>query len=104
MTDRVEAAAMASAKDEDASNWHDEPEHYRNGWYTRMAPGIAAADAHDRANGIHRIALDDATVERAAKFLPHDQYCGGIYPCDCWQARMNTARAMLAAAVKEEQA
>jgi hypothetical protein len=25
---------------------------------------IKAADAHDRANGIHRIALSDATVER----------------------------------------
>jgi len=61
-----------------------------------------ALDAHDRANGIHRITIDDATVERAAKFLPHDQYCGGIYPCDCWQARIDTVRAVLAAAVKEE--
>lgn len=39
----VEAAAMAAAKDEDASNWHDESEYYRNGWRNRMQVGLTAA-------------------------------------------------------------
>ncbi|MDQ0100466.1 hypothetical protein J2T10_000085 [Paenarthrobacter nicotinovorans] len=39
----VEAAAKAAAKDEDASNWHDESEHYRNGWRNRMQVGMTAA-------------------------------------------------------------
>jgi len=39
----VEAAAKAAAKDEDASNWHDESEYYRNGWRNRMQVGLEAA-------------------------------------------------------------
>lgn len=49
-----------------------------------------------------RIVLDDATVERAAKVLPHDQRCSGLYPCGCWDDRVDTARAVLSAAVQEE--
>lgn len=51
----VEAAAKAAAKDEDASNWHDESEYYRNGWRNRMQVGIEAAAAFIRAQ-----ALEDA--------------------------------------------
>lgn len=39
----VEVAAMASAKDEDASTWHDEPDYYRTGWCNRMEVGLEAA-------------------------------------------------------------
>jgi hypothetical protein len=39
----VEAAAKAAAKDEDASNWVDENEYYRNGWRNRMQVGLEAA-------------------------------------------------------------
>lgn len=39
----VEAAARAAAKDEDASNWVDENEYYRNGWRNRMQVGLEAA-------------------------------------------------------------
>jgi len=69
---------------------------------------LDAADAHDRANGIHRIALDDATVERAARALLN---ISRPSRCDWdewtedghkrWKAE---AREILAAAVKEEQA
>jgi nucleotidyltransferase/DNA polymerase involved in DNA repair len=30
---------------------------------------LAAADAHDAANNVHRVSLDDATVERVARAL-----------------------------------
>jgi acyl-CoA reductase-like NAD-dependent aldehyde dehydrogenase len=39
----VEAAARAAAKDEDASNWDDEPQYYRNGWLNRMQTALEAA-------------------------------------------------------------
>lgn len=42
----VEAAARAAAKDEDASNWDDEHEHYRNGWLNRMQVALEAAAPH----------------------------------------------------------
>ena len=42
----VEAAARAAAKDEDASNWDDESEYYRNGWRNRMQVGLEAAAAY----------------------------------------------------------
>jgi hypothetical protein len=58
--DRIEAAAMAAAKDEDASNWHDEHEYYRAGWCNRMAPGIAAADA---------LMFSEEAIERVAVAL-----------------------------------
>lgn len=53
---RIEAAARAAAKDEDASNWDDEHEYYRNGWFNRMAVGIEAADA---------VMFSDEAIERA---------------------------------------
>lgn len=96
MTTREKAAAKAVAKDEDASNWDEEHADYQNGWLTRVDTILAAADAHDLAHGVHRIVIDDATVERAAKEL-----CGytlsGSWPCgEC----KDEARAMLSAAVK----
>ena len=39
----VEAAARAAAKDEDASNWDDEPDYYRNGWCNRIQVALEAA-------------------------------------------------------------
>lgn len=57
MTDRIEIAAMAAAKAEDASNWHDEHEYYRSGWCNRMAPGIEAVEA---------MMFSDEAIERAA--------------------------------------
>jgi hypothetical protein len=72
---------------------------------------LAAADAHDRANGIHRLTLSDATVERAARRLYADSGTGKadewVYmpPEDeCRRYFMNLASRALAAAVKEEQA
>lgn len=64
---REEAAARAVAKDEDASNWDEEKPWYQNGWLGRVDTILAAADAHDAANGVHRVSMDDATVERAAR-------------------------------------
>lgn len=42
----VEAAARAAAKDEDASNWDDEHQYYRNGWLNRMQVALEAAAPH----------------------------------------------------------
>lgn len=85
---------------------HDRPIHAAYGELTVEAEmaevHLAAADAYDAAHNVHRVSLDVATVERAAKVLPHDQRCSGLYRCKCWQARVDTARAVLAAAVKEE--
>ena len=60
--ERIEAAARAAAKDEDASNWDDEHDYYRNGWFNRMAVGIEAADA---------ALFSDEAIERAAKKSGH---------------------------------
>lgn len=54
-----------------------------------VAVALAAADAHDAANGIHRVKLDDAAVERAAIKL-----CGSIAPCD---THRESGRAIIAA-------
>jgi hypothetical protein len=60
---------------------------------------LAAADAHDLANNVHRVRLDDATVERAAQALldtPGD-YPGEELAME-WAKCMS--RAVLAAAVE----
>lgn len=66
--------------------------------------GLSAADAHDAAHGVHRLSLDDATVERAATALPHDPECF-LRPsdgkCPCSHLRLATARAVLSASTKE---
>jgi hypothetical protein len=77
---------------------------------------IEAADAHDQANGIHRIALDEKTVERAARGMFAEEQCDRRQKLDVegnWTSRLDDrdrdeyrrlTRAALAAAVKEEQA
>jgi hypothetical protein len=75
------------------TDWYaDEPWRHRQD----VKRVLTAADAHDRANGIHRIALDDATVGRCADAAEsiHER----------WGSWEDVARAVLAAAVKEEQA
>jgi len=73
---------------------------------------IGAADAHDTASGVHRVSLDDETVERVTECVwPFDtahylQAFGETQ--DEAQARglrerQVIVRAVLAAAVKEEQ-
>lgn len=45
---------------------------------------LAAADAHDRANSIARIRLDDELAEKIAQAI-HDDECSGIHDAnDCW--------------------
>jgi predicted AAA+ superfamily ATPase len=72
---------------------------------------IEAADAHDRANGIHRIAIDDATVQRAARAARSytEDWCVDFAEVIELGPRFDEhmeaiARAVLATAVKEEQA
>jgi hypothetical protein len=66
---------------------------------------LAAAEAHDQANGIHHLTLDDATLERAAVHVPHHPECfwrPSDGNCECKERRLAIARVVLAAAVKEE--
>lgn len=67
-------------------------------WRDR-AQALAAADAYDAAHGTHRLSLDDATVERAARatWVQWDE-------ADEASQRewSEIVRAVLAAAVKEE--
>lgn len=46
---------------------------------------------------LDKVTFSDEAVNRAAKELPHDQLCGGEYPCDCWDSRKAVARAIIAA-------
>lgn len=49
-----------------------------------VAVALAAADAHDRANSIARIRLDDELAEKIAQAI-HDDECSEHHdPNDCW--------------------
>lgn len=61
--------------------------------------GSPAADAHDLAHGVHRLTIDDATVERAAEALKGARILPTWMPDN---ALKDMARAVLAAAVQEE--
>lgn len=58
------------------------------------------ADAHDAANGVHRVTLDKATVERVVDALVMTRM--GDFNIEMSEFR-NAAWAVLAAAVKEGQ-
>lgn len=64
-------------------------------------PVLAAADAHDDANGIHRISLDDKTVERAAKALMHIDGYGWL--TEPSEHHRKIARAVLIAAIEGDE-
>lgn len=76
-------------------------------WLEEVTAGLAAADAHDTANGVHRVSLDEATVGRAVKALDDNFYISrneGEYDASAvWGTTEQIARAVLTAAVKEEQ-
>lgn len=96
---REEAAAKAAyGRDHReapyASIWEDTSDMLRADYVATETAALAAADAHDAAHGIHRVVLDDATVDRCADAAEscHENWGG-------WEA---VARSVLAAAVKEE--
>jgi hypothetical protein len=98
---REEAAAKAAyGRDHReapyASIWEDTSEMLRADYVATETAALAAADAHDRAHGIHRITLDDATVERAARALMEG------FNVPSMRHAIQEARAVLAAAVQEE--
>lgn len=68
---------------------------------------LAEADAiiaHDAAHGIHRVSLDDATVERAARALyVHNNPDGGGWGPRVKKLYLDAVRAVLAAAVEAGQ-
>ena len=66
---------------------------------------LAAADAHDLAHGVHRLTIDDATVERAARGM-NSQFTLQWEKMPEWvrEDERRIVRCVLAAAVKEEQA
>lgn len=82
------------------------------GWsYERKYPALAdMIIAHDAAHGIHRLVIDDATVERAAKGL-RDSMVGASAMTLQWEQLADEyregyrtrARSVLAAAVEADQ-
>jgi hypothetical protein len=107
MTTREEAAAKAVAGVEDwFQNW---PENFRDKYREIGNRALAAADAHDAAHNVHRLVIDDATVERAARGMwvhmgnKADDwvYCPPEDGRKVWC--MDIARAVLAAVVQEGQ-
>ena len=62
---------------------------------------LAAADEADTANGVHRVTLGDATVERAAQAFLDAFYADPTLKVDDEDRAI--VRAVLVAAVKEEQ-
>jgi hypothetical protein len=106
---REEAAAKELANDTDPrGEWEKQAQPYHRFYMDRVTPIIAAADAHDLAHGVHRIVLDEGTVERAARAL-----CESIWKLpNAWvltsdlskRSYLIHARALLAAVVQEERA
>ncbi|MGO4583616.1 hypothetical protein AB4Z38_06975 [Arthrobacter sp. 2RAF6] len=99
-TSREEAAAKAMR--------HPKPNQIQYGedleeWVDRVMPdALAAADAYDAAQGIHRFVIDDYSVELAARALAEIEGFGWM--SHAGEIHRKHARAVLAAAVKEEQA
>jgi hypothetical protein len=106
MTTRLEAAAKAMHDlSDDGQQGVPYTETRRRSRERFAGYALTAADAHDLANNVHRVRLDDATVERAARALCiQDPDFVGL-----WGLLMDTerdyyrrmARAVLAAAVEE---
>lgn len=71
----------------------------QNGWtsYSDARKALAAADAHDTANGVHRVSLDEAAVERVAAVLAMKSYTTDIGIA--FDDYKRVARAVLAATV-----
>ncbi|MFJ4286422.1 hypothetical protein ACIPY0_12325 [Paenarthrobacter nicotinovorans] len=74
---------------------------------------LHAADAHDAANGVHRVSMDEATVERVARalfpsywereFYHEHSLATGQAMEESQRECIDHIRAVLAAAVKEGQ-
>jgi len=105
---RGEAAAKANYEAVTGKPWENAGARAAKLCYEDSATIIAALDAHDAANNIHRLVIDDATVERAARALLAES---GPYNSnwDDWSEHgqerwREAARAVLAAAVQEWEA
>jgi hypothetical protein len=102
VTTREEAAAKEIAGVED---WFPAwPEDFRDKYRVIAKRALTAADAHDLANNVHRVRLDDATVERAARALYKNE--GGNWNTapdglkDDWRKSVRDTIAALTAAVE----
>lgn len=98
---REESAAKAifDIRDDafDDDEWEEIGSTDRELYECQSQAALAAADAHDAAHGIHRLVIDDATVERAARALDAE-LSKTILP-----SLMDVTRAVLAAAVEAGQ-
>lgn len=94
---REEAAATAISKIEDGVT----PPNEIDRLFAREA--LAAADAHDAAEGVRRVTLDDATVERAARALAGTVFMTNWEDMKPWTQRAfrRDARDVLAAAIED---
>jgi ABC-type molybdenum transport system ATPase subunit/photorepair protein PhrA len=73
MTTRLEAAAKAMHDlSDDGQQGVPYTETRRRSRERFAGYALTAADAYDVANNVHRVRLDDATVERAARALNSD--------------------------------
>jgi hypothetical protein len=97
MSARVEAAAKAARLEAAMVTVREDLEHPLHHSPRRIATRVlAAADAHDAANGVHRVSLDEATMKRAETEVVALRAGGFV-------TSLELVRAVLAAAVKEGQ-
>ncbi len=86
---------------------HVSPELLRELYAEECRPVLEAADAHDAANGVRRVTLNEATMERGVKGLRDefsvDDAVGEYYATAVWGTPEDIVRAVLEAAVKEGQ-
>lgn len=103
MTTRNEAAAKAQYEAVTGQPWASAPARSAKLCREDAAAIAAALDAHDAAQGIHRLELDDEAVERAARAL-NKPYALEWEQLPDWvqEDTRNSARAVVAA-LKEAQ-
>ncbi|WP_024817078.1 hypothetical protein [Arthrobacter sp. 31Y] len=109
---REEAAAKAIHQHHWGDNMENRPTETKALYRERAKAALAAADAHDAANGVHRVTLDEATVERVTESVwpfatAHYLQAYGETQDEAQarglRERQLIVRAVLAAAVKEGQ-
>jgi len=96
---RDEAAAKANYEAVTGRPWENAGARAAKLCREDSAAIIAALDAHDAAHNVHRVVIDDATVERAARAL--DEMRANPATTLDYLSSEKVARAVLSAATQE---